>query len=65
MSSISSVGSSGSYTPASATTGLTVGTTPSAAQAQAVANLAQISAALSQSLGALASGVGGSVDISA
>ncbi len=65
MSSIASIGTSGGYTPASATTGLSVGTTPGTAQAQAVANLAQISAALSQSLGALASGVGGSVDISA
>lgn len=64
MSSISALGGSAGYSPAPATS-QGIGTTPSAAQAQAVANLAQISAALTQSLGALASGLGGSVDISA
>jgi hypothetical protein len=63
MSSISSIGSAPAATPVSGSQ--SVGTTPSAAQAAAVANLAQISAALTQSLGALASGIGGSVDVSA
>ncbi len=58
-----SVGSATSSSYASASSALGSVNTPSSAQLQAVSNLQQVSAALTQSLGALASGVGGSVDV--